>query len=205
MAGRRKCLAQPANMHVHCAFLDEDVVAPDFVQQFRAAENAIGVGHEEVQHPELERPQVDFVPAHGHAMRGRVEAQPGHAHHVIGQLRRAAAHDRFHPRQEFPGRKWLGHVVVSSTFQCSDLVLLARASADQDDRNILGAVIAAQLPREGGAGNLGQDPVQEHQVRAFLVHQRFRLGNIAGPQDPVSSMLQIDRDQLLDSGFIFHH
>ena len=34
LAGLQR-LAQPADMHVHRALLDEDVVAPDFVEQLR--------------------------------------------------------------------------------------------------------------------------------------------------------------------------
>src|SRR5258708_36798075 len=63
MFGGFECLAQPAYVHVDRPFLDEDVIAPDLVDQLGAAVDALRMGHAEMQHPELDRPQVDAAPA----------------------------------------------------------------------------------------------------------------------------------------------
>ena len=38
-----QCLTQAADMHIHCAWFDVDVLAPDRVQQLLAREDALGV------------------------------------------------------------------------------------------------------------------------------------------------------------------
>ena len=48
-------------MDVDGALLDEDVVAPDPVEQLGAAVHALGMGHEEVQQPELGRADLDLA------------------------------------------------------------------------------------------------------------------------------------------------
>ena len=62
-ARRRERLAQALDVHVDRALLDEHVVAPDAVEQLRAAVHALGMRHEEVQQPELGRAELDSVVA----------------------------------------------------------------------------------------------------------------------------------------------
>src|SRR6266850_5401094 len=66
VAGRRERLAQPADVDVHGALLDEHIVAPDFVEQLSAAIHSLNVGHEEMQHAELDVAEVDVVAAAAH-------------------------------------------------------------------------------------------------------------------------------------------
>src|SRR6266704_4435546 len=68
-------LAQPAYVHVDRPFLDEDVIAPDLVEQLGAAVDALRMGHEEMQHPELGRTEVDVATGAADAMRDRVELE----------------------------------------------------------------------------------------------------------------------------------
>src|ERR1700686_3489585 len=49
VATGRKRLAQAPDVHVHCAVLDENVVAPHLVEDLGAPVNAVGMGHEETQ------------------------------------------------------------------------------------------------------------------------------------------------------------
>src|SRR5207302_9301494 len=52
-AGRLERLAQAAYVHVHRALPEEDVIAPHLVEELCARVDATGVGHEEMQQPEL--------------------------------------------------------------------------------------------------------------------------------------------------------
>src|SRR5712664_2122176 len=73
VAGRCERLAQPADVDVHGALLDEDMGAPDFVEQLSAAIHALNVGHEEMQHAELDVPELDIVAAAAHPVHDRFE------------------------------------------------------------------------------------------------------------------------------------
>ena len=64
---RRQRLAQPLHVHVHRALLDEHVVAPDAIEQLRAAVHALGVRHQEVQQAELGRAEVHRLAVGGEA------------------------------------------------------------------------------------------------------------------------------------------
>ena len=68
-------LAQAPDVDVDRALLDVDVVAPDLVEQLRAAVHALGVRQEEVQQAELGRAErAPAVPSTGDAVRGRDRA-----------------------------------------------------------------------------------------------------------------------------------
>src|SRR5258708_9074889 len=75
MLGGFECLAQPAYVHVYRPLLDKDVIAPDLVEQLGAAVDALRMGHEEMQHPELGRPHVDVATGGGDAQRARLQPQ----------------------------------------------------------------------------------------------------------------------------------
>jgi len=75
MCGGFECLAQPAYVNVDGPLLDKDVIAPDFVEQLGAAVDALRMGHEEMQHPELGRTPVDVATGGADAMRDRIELE----------------------------------------------------------------------------------------------------------------------------------
>src|SRR5574341_1411162 len=60
---RRERLAQSPDVDVDGALLDEHVLAPHFVQEPRAREDANRMGHEKVEQAKLGGPQVDRLVA----------------------------------------------------------------------------------------------------------------------------------------------
>ena len=55
MPGRRQGRAQAPDMHIHRAFLDENVIASDKIQQLGARVDPLKVGEEKMQQAELGR------------------------------------------------------------------------------------------------------------------------------------------------------
>jgi hypothetical protein len=192
-------------VHVHGALLDVGIVAPDLVEQPGAAEDAPRVRHEEMQQPELGGPQLDVALAEAHAVRCGVELQPRELDDVVGQLRGAPAHHRLDARQELAARIRLGDIVVGAAFQRGHLVLLARAITDQHDRDVPGALVAAQAARERQSGNAGQNPVEHHQIGTRAAHQRLGLRQVLCALHLVAGALQIDGEQIAHRHFIVHH
>src|SRR5258708_37188833 len=87
MFGGFERLAQPAYVHVDRPFLHEDVIAPDLVEQLGAAVDALRMGHEEIQHPELGRAEIDVAAGGADAMRDRIEPEVRDLDDVLGELR----------------------------------------------------------------------------------------------------------------------
>src|SRR5689334_19728370 len=86
MARRRERVAQAANVDVDGALFDEDMIAPDLVQELAAAEGAARMGHEEVQELELDLAKIDLAVAGPDAACCRVEAQRPNLEHLVGKL-----------------------------------------------------------------------------------------------------------------------
>ena len=203
MAGRRQPLAQPSDMDVHRALLDEDVIAPDLVEQLGAAVHALRMGHQEVQHAELDVAQLDVPPVARDAAQAGIEPEARDLGDVIGALGRHAPQQCLDTREQLACRERLRDVVVHPGLERRDLVRLARATGQHDDRDVSGARIAAQPPRKGHPQRVGQYPVEQYQARQSAAHRRFRLDNARSMQDAVAGVLQVDREQMLDFGFVF--
>ena len=68
-AKRRQRLSQPQNVHVHRAFLDEHVSAPNAVEKLRAIESALRLAHQLFQQSKFERPQANPNAIYRHPVR----------------------------------------------------------------------------------------------------------------------------------------
>ncbi|ABA47730.1 hypothetical protein BURPS1710b_1624 [Burkholderia pseudomallei 1710b] len=199
--------AQPLDVHVDRALLDEHMVAPDLIEQLRAAVHALRMGHEEVQQAELGRAEIELdlaaVRLRGDAMRRRIEPQPVDRHDVLGQLRRAAAQHRLDPRHQLLRRERLRHVIVRADLEAEDLVLLVAARGQHDDRNVLRALVVAQVARERDARFARQHPVEQHQIGQHVADQTLRLLRVVSANRAVTRVLKIHRNQFGNRGFIF--
>jgi len=142
-------------------------------------------------------------PAGADPMRDRVEPEILDLDDVVGELGGAAPHHRLDARQKLAGRERLGDIVVRAALEAHDRVLLLRAGGQHDDRDILGALIGAQLAREIHSRRTRQHPVEENEVRQDLPDQRLGLRNVRSPQYLMTGVLEVDRDQLLDRRFVF--
>ena len=77
VTARGEHLPHSANVDVHGALLDENMVPPDFVEKLGAAVDPIGVSHEEMQQAKLGGLEIDFLAVAGDPVRGRVKSQAG--------------------------------------------------------------------------------------------------------------------------------
>src|SRR5688572_10033570 len=185
-------------MDVHGALLHEDAIAPHLVEQLRAAVDAFGMRHEEVQHAELDVAQLNFLPVAGDETRGGVEHDPGQLDGLVGELGLAAPDDRPDPRQQLAREERLGDVVVDSRLQTHDAVLLAHAAGQHDDRDARGARIGAQAPREQHARRLRQHPVQHHQAGELLPEHGIRFLDAARGQRAIPRALEVYDNEVPD-------
>src|SRR5882672_1825568 len=205
VAGRRQALAKPADVDVNRTFFDECVVAPDFIEEFGAAEDAAGVRHEEMQQTEFGGPQIDFAAAGSNAPRRGIQLKACDLDHVVGELRRAPAHHRLDAcKQLAPGIRF-GYVIVRSALQRRHLVLLFRTLADQDNGDVPGTLIAAQPARKRETWNARQYPIEQNQVGPDLAHQRLGLCDVAGATHLVSGILKIGRKHLPSGYLVFDY
>ncbi|OGA00268.1 MAG: hypothetical protein A2Z64_12120 [Betaproteobacteria bacterium RIFCSPLOWO2_02_67_12] len=164
MSARRERLPQPPHVHVHRALLDDGIVAPDPVEQFRARVDAVGVRHEEMQQAEFGGAQLQPPAVAVHLVCARVEPQPGDLHRLIAQLRRAPAQHRANARDQLARRKRLGQVIVGAGLERRDLVAFSAARGEKDDRQLARARLGAELAREGEARLPGEHPVEQRRI-----------------------------------------
>ncbi|CAM2158050.1 exported hypothetical protein [Paraburkholderia tropica] len=199
--------AQTLDMHVDGPFLDEHVVAPHLIEQLRAAVHALRMRHEEVQQTELGRAEIELdLRAFGvrrDAVRGRVELETVDGDHVFRELRRAAAQDRLDARHQFLRRKRLRDVVVGADFEAKHLVLLVAARGQHDDRNMLRALVVAQIAREIDARLARQHPVEQDEVGQHVADQVLRLFRVVRANRAMTRVLQVHGNQLGNRGLIF--
>ena len=73
---RRERDAKPADVDIDRALFDIDVTAPHAIEKLRAAVNAIGMQHEELEEPIFGRPERDLGFAYGDLMASRIELEP---------------------------------------------------------------------------------------------------------------------------------
>src|ERR1700681_1036911 len=67
LAARVEQLAQPSDMHIHGAFVDIDVAAPDAVEQLLAAEHPARMLQKEFQQPVFGRAEINRAARAGDA------------------------------------------------------------------------------------------------------------------------------------------
>src|SRR5690349_4852073 len=94
VAARLERLAQPPDVDIHRALLDEDVVAPHLVEKLRARVNALGVSHQEMQQPEFRRAEREGGAVAAYPVTARIEREAGDVHGIVGRLRRPASQHR---------------------------------------------------------------------------------------------------------------
>ena len=170
-------------MHIDGALLDEDMVAPDFVEQLGACIDALGVGHEEEQQAELGRSQFDRLTIGDDPMGRRVERQIADLDRFAGQVRRAAAQHGADAGDQFLRREGLGDVIVGAGFEALHLVFLMHPGGQHDDRHLAGPLVGSDFLGQRDAGLAGQHPVEQHEVGQRGADRRFGLFGAARPHD----------------------
>src|SRR3954471_2395033 len=189
-------LTEVADVDIDRALVAE-LVPPYPAQKGAAREHpagARGEGHEQL---ELRVGEVHLLAVGRHPAAGEVDPQP-----VVRQLvwalarrDRCAAHDRPHPRHEFPDGEGLGHVVVRTELQADDPIYLVVAGGKHYDGHV---ALRPDPPYDLRAIELGEHDVENDQVR--LVHlERFERGfPIARNLDLETLALEGVREHLLE-------
>ena len=94
MFGWCQCGAQTADMYIYRAFLDENVVSPDKIEQLGARIDALLMGHEKMQQAKFRRAHIQGFTGAGYLVRRGIQLQAVKINNVLGKLRRTAAQHR---------------------------------------------------------------------------------------------------------------
>src|SRR3989338_1083930 len=111
-SGRFQRGAQAANMHVHCAFLDEYLRTPHLIEQLCAAVHALRMGHEKMQQAKFGGAEFYCPALCRHAVRNRRQLQAAGRNRFIRHLRNKPPQHGTNARHQFAWREWLGDVVI---------------------------------------------------------------------------------------------
>src|SRR5690554_6808760 len=127
-------LAQAADMHVNGAFLDIDIAAPYLVEQLATGIGALLVGHEELQQTILGGAYVERAIVRADTVADRIKYQPIYLDGFFDALRGGAAQYGLESCDQLPGREGFGDVVIGTSLQTLDLVVLFASGGEHDDR-----------------------------------------------------------------------
>jgi hypothetical protein len=150
------------------AFFHVDIAAPDAVEQLLACVHALGMRHEEREHPVFGGAQRHGSLARAHALTALVQDQALDVDAFGALDRRGPAQDGIDSSQQLARRERLGDVVVGAAFQTRHLVALFGARGKHDDRQFAGLAVTFERPREFEAAGVRKHPVDEQQVRELV-------------------------------------
>src|SRR5439155_19696304 len=155
--GRGEHLLHSGDVDVNGGFLHKVVVSQDFVAKLGAAVDPIRVSHEKMQLTKLGSLEIDFLTVTGNPMCGRIQPEACDFHDLVAQERRAPAYHRLDSREQLAWGEGLGDVIIRSGFEARYLVRFLCTAREHDDRNVLGTLIGAQVPRKTHSGRAGKE------------------------------------------------
>ena len=124
---------------------------------------------------------------------------------VVGQTRADAAQHCADAGLKLGHRKRLGQIVISAGVEATDPVALLAPGCQHDDGQVSGLGPAADAAADLDARQLGQHPVQQHQVRRALVDLEHPLLAVRGDDHAIALLLQIVLKQGRKRVLVFHH
>ena len=110
-------------------------------------------------------------------------------------FRGGTAQDGPNARHQFPRVERFGYVVVGADVQAQEFVSVGAAGCQHDDRD---ARLGPEQPADVSAVELGQQQIEDDQVRLLPPRHIQRLLAVIGDQDTVSVSLEIERNQIHD-------
>ena len=138
-------------------------------------------------------------------MRRRVQRQRSDRQLFLRRFGCASAQHGLDASLEFPRTEGLGDVVVDPRFEAGDSIAFIAARGHHDDRQFTRARIAAQAACEGETGLPGKHPVEQNQIRQCFPDLFVSALGILRSAYRKAGVLEIDPQQLLDSGLILDH
>jgi hypothetical protein len=114
-------LANPAHMDINRAYIANEWIIPELLEQLLTAKDLIGVGHEEFQKLERARLEREAVLAARGRIGGWVEHEIARGQHRAwcricrcGSTKQRPAERGGDAREELTHPKWLGNIVVGA-------------------------------------------------------------------------------------------
>jgi len=194
-------LAEPADVDVHRALLDIDVSAPDPIQHLAPRVHALGVLHEELQQTILGWPERHCLVACRHPMARGIERQATRLDRSAAARRRRPPQHGVDPRQQFARAERLRDVVVGTSLETRDLVVLIGPRGEHDHRQVLSVLVALDRAGEFEAALVRQHPVDQHQVRAMVGNTGAGARAVLGLAHVEASATQPEGDHVAN-GFL---
>ena len=120
---------QTSNMHVDGTFFHVNVAAPDSIQQLIPSVDALGMGHEELEHAVLGRAQRNGPIGDHDPVTGLIQCQTLELDQLVSPISRRATQHGVDPGQQLTRREGLRHVIVRTALEAGYLVTLFRAQS----------------------------------------------------------------------------
>jgi len=195
----RSCLTELAahlpDVDVDRARVAGERVAPDPLEELVAREHDAAVVEQLPEEVELLRGELHLDTVDGHFAASGIDDQVAVDDPLalgLAPLRRDAAKDRLHPRDELPGIERLRHVVVGADLEPDDLVDVLVARGQHQDRDV-GAL--AQAPADLDAVDVGQHQVEDDQRRLLRLGCGQCVRAVLGRAHLEARVLEVERHE----------
>src|SRR5437868_8038467 len=196
--------AELAHVYVDRARVAGERVSPDALEQLVAGEHEPAVVEQLPEQIELLRCELDLRLADLRLAPARVDdevAVPEDRALPVDAVRRRAAHDRPHPRNELARIERLRHVVVGADLEADDLVHVLIARGEHEHRQI--TALADPLA-DLDAVDVGQHEVEDDERGLLGLDEAQRLVPARSRADGVARVLQIGGDEGRDRRLVLH-
>jgi hypothetical protein len=192
-------------VHVDRARVAGEGVAPHALEKLVARQHEAAVVQQLPEQVELLRRELDLLVADVHLAAAGVNDQV-----AVSELSalallaggRSPSEDRLHARDELARVERLREVVVGADLEPDDLVHVLVAGRQHQDRHVGGL---ADPPAHLDAVDVREHQVEDDQGRLLRGRLRERLGAGRGRPDGVAGVLQVERDERGDRGFVLDH
>ena len=112
--------AQAADMHINCSEFDVAVHAPDRIEQTLPREDAARMFQKVAEKAKFRRPKLEQIACSPRFVRDNIELKIAIGKRLSSQGRAHAAQDSSDPCNQFTRRKWLGDIIVCTSFEAAD-------------------------------------------------------------------------------------
>lgn len=203
LGGVGEFFADMGDVHVdRSGFGVTGVEAPDALEDFRAGDNATGVGEEVAEEGGFALGEGCGGVFEGDFLGGEVDEATGDDEGFGGGVAFAgAAEDAVDAGQEFAGGEGFDDVVVRAGGEAANAVGFL-ATRGEDDDGLAGAV-AAEGFEDCKSGEAGEDRVEKEKGVVCGEGEAFSLGAVGGGEDFVAGVGEEVGEAATDGGVVF--
>ena len=202
---RSDLAAQTGDVDVDGAVEDDDLVAPDAVENLLAGEDHAAVGEEQGEDLELLLGEGEFRAVEGADLAPEVHFEPFESDGFgFGAGGCGAAQDAAHAGEDFADGEGFGDVVVGAEVQSGDGIVFGVAGRAEDHGDTGRFGILLEDAGHAEAAHFAHHDIEQDERIAFRVHSEGLFGAV-GDLDVITFDFEVELEDFAQRLFIVDH